>query len=72
MTLPITPRYNTRGISPKQLLLEVMWDTSVGLALRMTAADKSRSWTSPGDFCEPDLTIYVPQPQFEVVDGGKK
>jgi hypothetical protein len=37
---PMTPCYNTPRISPK-LLLEVMWEETVDLPVRLDAADKA-------------------------------
>ena len=45
-----TQRYNTPRISPKQFLLEVMWDCTVDLPLRIDAADKLTKWIERGDF----------------------
>jgi hypothetical protein len=54
-------KYNTRMLSPKQFLLEVMWAEDVDLHLRVEAADKLRAWIQHGDFREPDLTYGLPE-----------
>jgi hypothetical protein len=38
----MTPCHNTPRISPKQFLLEVMWEETVDLPVRLDAADKPR------------------------------
>lgn len=57
----MTTRYNAPRISPKQFLLEVMWEPTVDLPLRIDAADKLRAWIEHGDFREPDLTYIIPE-----------
>ena len=53
-------KYNTPRLSPKQFLLEVMWDETVDIPLRLQAAQHLLSWIQPGDFREPDLTYGLP------------
>ena len=53
------PRYNQRGLSPKQFLLEVMWEPSVEMPHRLQAADALTHWIQHGDFREPDLSYKI-------------
>ena len=57
----MTHRYDIPRISPKQFLLEVMWDKTVDLPLRVDAADKVSHHIQPGDFCEPSLSYVIPE-----------
>jgi hypothetical protein len=57
----MTLKYNTPRISPKEFLLEVMWEETVDLPLRIDAAYKVSTMIERGDFREPDLTYDLPE-----------
>ena len=58
-------RYNQRGISPKQFLLEVMWAEEVELPQRLQAAEILEHWIEHGDFREPDTTYVIPEQRLQ-------
>jgi hypothetical protein len=61
----MTHAYNAKRISPKRFLLEVMWDETVEMSLRLDAADKLTHWIQHGDFHEPDLTYRIPEMELQ-------